>query len=254
MPSLKIIDKQTLKLIDHLIELHKETDTNLDLVTDYAFGVKYYPHNKYIITHMRGKEVKGGKEKHAPHLLIINLGEAFNLNYNYFYDENIAVKDAFLSENKSGYNPNTKIVDEVFATINKRFEQFTEKNRVLNGSEEIAYYKKTENELYAIKIHLNEILSSSTIADQKDKIIALFDTMISLGKQQIDAAITKIHLEKDLATAHNSNLTDHSDRIQQLEQNLQALTKELADCNKMAFEAQKGHTEALKELLALKDK
>jgi len=69
MQDLRKLDIQTLKLIDYLIALHKKTQTNLDLVTDYSFGVKFYTYNKYIVTHMRGKEVEGGKEKHAPHPL-----------------------------------------------------------------------------------------------------------------------------------------------------------------------------------------
>lgn len=254
MSPLKTIDKQTLKLVDYLIEMHKETQTNLDLVTDYAFGVKYYPYNKYIITHMRGKDVEGGKEKSAPHLLIINLGEAFNLDFNYFYDESIEVKNAFLSEQRKSYHPNAKFVEDVFQEIDHRFERFTNENRLLNSAEERAHYKKTENELYTIKVQLNELLSSDTILNKRSEIIELFDSMIALSKTQIETTITKIHLEQDIAKLKDSAISNSAEKIAALEQNLQSLTKELADCNKMAFEAQKGQTEALKELLALKDK
>ncbi len=249
MTSLTTVDKQTLKLIDYLIKLHKETATNLDLVTDYAFGVKYYPHNKYIVTHMRGKEVEGGKEKHAPHLLIINLAEAFNLDYNYFYNESIEAKDAFLSKNKSAYKPNNKSLDEISKEINKRFEYFAKKNRSLNNIEEKECYRKAENDLHTIKEQLNELLSSETILNKKNKAIDLFDTTISLSEKQLNTALSRIRLEESKETTPNTK-----DKMQQLEQKIEHLTKELIESNKMAFEAQKGQTETLKELLALKDK
>ena len=254
MASLKTIDKQTLKLVDYLIQKHQETGTNLDLVTDYAFGVKFYPHNKYIITHMRGKEVEGGKEKHAPHLLIINLGTAFDLDFNYFYDESIPIQSAFLTEKRNGYSPNTSFLDEVFAEIDKRFEKFIAENRLLHTPEEQKHYKTIEHQLYSLKVELNDMLSGETILNKKSVILEWFDRLLTIGKQQIETSVSKMQLETALAKTGHTESGDQSTRIRQLEQDVQSLTKELADCNKMAFEAQKGQTEALKELLALKTK
>ncbi|WP_062055958.1 hypothetical protein [Aquimarina longa] len=254
MSQLKIIDNQTLKLIDYLIALHKETQTNLDLVNDYSFGVKFYPYNKYIVTHMRGKEVKGGKEKHAPHPLIINLGKQFNLDFNFFYDQTIGVKDAFLSKERIAYNPNKEFINGISKEIDKRFELFIEENRLLKNKEERDSCKGTENELFNIKTHLNKSLSADNLSEKKVEITEMFDRMISLCRKKINNLIAKTNLEQDIAKLNKEVVQSTEDKVAELEENIQKLVKDIAECNKMAFEAQKGQTEALKELLAIKSK
>ncbi|WP_299183732.1 hypothetical protein [uncultured Aquimarina sp.] len=50
----------------------------------------------------------------------------------------------------------------------------------------------------------------------------------------------------------NNEVKHYKDENSQLRKDILQLNKELTDCHKVAFEAQKGQTEALKELLSLK--
>ncbi|TPN87169.1 MULTISPECIES: hypothetical protein [Aquimarina] len=254
MSQLKIIDKQTLKLVDYLIALHKKTDTNPDLVTDYSFGVKFYPYNKYIVTHMRGKEVEGGKGKHAPHPLIIEIGKHFNIDFNFFYDQTIDVQDAFLSKERVAYNPNKEFIDGIFEEIDKRFELFTQENRLLKNKEEREICKNTEKELFNIKVHLNKSFSGATLVEKRADIIEMFDRMILLCREKIETSISKMSLEQRIAKLNNEVVQGAEDKVIKLESTIQKLTSDLAECSKTAIEAQKGQNEALKELLAIKSK
>ncbi|WP_027395044.1 hypothetical protein [Aquimarina latercula] len=252
MNDLKVIDKQTLKLIDYLIKYHKESQTNLDLTTDYAFGVKYYPHNKYIVTHMRGKDVEGGKGKHAPHLLMFNLGKDINIDFNFFYDDSFEVEDALLSKKQTISNQDNGDISEVFEEIEKRLELFISENKKLKGKEAKKFCDETENELLNIKTHFIKSFSAETLTEKRKEIIEVFDMMIFLSRGKIDTIIFNDNLEQDV-----NKLTAEKERYERdkvrLEESIQKLNTDLADCNKMAFEAQKGQTEALKELLALKN-
>lgn len=254
MSSLKTIDSQTLKLVDYLIAKHKQTKTNLDLTTDYSFGVQFYTYNKYIVTHMRGKDVKGGKGKHAPHPFVINIGKRFDIDFNFFYDESMAVEDAFLTEDRASYGFNKKFVEEVFEEIDKRFELFIQENRQLKSKEEREYCKESETNLFNIKTHLYKLLSGNTLTEKKSEIIEMFDRMILLSRKKIDALLSVISLEQDITTLNKEVVSKAEVKILELERNILKLTSDLAECNKMAFEAQKGQTDALKELLALKSK
>lgn len=254
MSALGIIDKQVLKLVDYLIESHDKTQTNLDLVNETAFGIKFYPHNRNIITHMRGKEVKGGKGKSAPHLLVFNLGKEFNIDFNFFYDETIDVKDAFLSKQKTvNTSNNDDDINEVFGEIEQRLELFRSENKELKGKQAKKFCYETENELLNIKTHFNKAFSTETFTEKRKEIIEVFDRMIFLSRRKIDIITTNNNLEQDV-----NKLTAEKERYERdkvrLEESIQKLNTDLADCNKMAFEAQKGQTEALKELLAIKSK
>ncbi|WP_281989758.1 hypothetical protein [Aquimarina aggregata] len=171
MRELDIVDLQVLKLIDYLIDLHTKTQTNLEFTSDYAFGYRFYVSNKYVVEQMRQGKAEGKKGKRAPHLLIINLANYFNVDYNYFYDKDFDVHEAIRSSDRQ---------HNAIAT---------------NAQSSSKEYDSLRNEL-------------------------------------------EKHLEE------NKNL---------MKENLQ-LNQDIAQCNKMAFEAQKGQTEALKELLAIKTK
>ncbi|TSE10318.1 hypothetical protein [Aquimarina algiphila] len=253
MSALGIIDKQVLKLVDYLIESHNKTQKNLDLVNETAFGIKFYPHNRNIITHMRGKEVKGGKGKSAPHLLIFNLGKAFNIDFNFFYDETIDAKDAFLSKQKTVNTSNNDDINEVFGEIEQRLELFRSENKELKGKQAKKFCDETENELLNIKTHFNKAFSKETFTEKRKEIIEVFDRMIFLSRRKIDIITTNSNLEQDV-----NKLTAEKERYERgkvrLEESIQKLNTDLAECNKMAFDAQKGQTEALKELLTIKSK
>lgn len=253
MLELEKIDNQTLKLVDYLIALHKETQTNLDLINDYSFGVKFYPHNKYIVTHMRGKEVKGGKGKHVPQLLIINIGKAFNVDFNFFYDETIDVKDAFLSEQKTISSTEEESIDGIFKEIEKRLELFVQENKQLKNKEERKYCHETENELLNIKTHFNKSFSKDSLAEKRAEIIEVFDRMIFISRKKMETMRSKATLEQ-----HINTLTSEAEQLKEdkvnLEKSMLKLNTDLGASNRMAFEAQKGQTEALKQLLAIQQR
>jgi cell division protein FtsB len=250
MSALKIIDRQVLKLVDYLIELHKKNQTNLDLASETAFGLKFYPHNRNIITHMRGKDVKGGKGKSAPHLLIINIGQAFNVDFNFFYNESIEVKNAFLSKKKTTHNLNKEFTDDLFKEIERKIEL---SNKEEKGKETNRYYKEAETELLHIKTHLNKSITKETLIEKRTEILEMFDKVIFLSKRKVDAQIVKTNLELKTDQLEKENEQNKNTKSR-LEANIQKLNTDLIECNKMAFEAQKGQTDALKELLAMKNK
>lgn len=250
MSELDIIDAQVLKLIDYLKDLHTKTQTNLNLTEDYAFGNKFYHNNKYIVKQMRGNEKKEGKNKRAPHLLIVNLGKHFNVDFNFFYDPNYKVEDAIKSKTTISEPAKEENIEEVFKEIDKRLALFFKESQP-KDKEENKHYQDITEQLTTIKTHLNTSFSKGTLSEKRTHIIEAFDRIIVLSRKKIDTMISTAHLKQDIVQL-TEQIKECTENKTELEKSIQKLNADLAESNRMAFEAQKGHTEALKQLLAAK--
>jgi hypothetical protein len=253
MSELDIIDSQVLKLIDYLKDLHTKTQTNLNLTEDYAFGNRFYHNNKYIVKQMRSNEKKEGKNKRAPHLLIVNLGKHFNVDFNFFYDPNYKAEDAIGSEASISDTPKEESIEGVFREIDNRLTLFAQENNQPKDKEESKHYQEIINELGNIKTHLNKSFSQDSLSEKRTHIIEAFDRIILLSRKKIDTMTSKAHLEQDI-TKLAEQIKGFAENKTELERSIQKLNIDLGECNRMAFEAQKGQTEALKQLLATKNK
>lgn len=253
MSALGIIDKQVLKLVDYLIELHEETGTNLDLVNETAFGIQFYPSNRHIITHMRGTEVKGGKGKSAPHLLIFNLGKRFNIDFNFFYDDSIKAEDAFQSKHKNDVPTDSEDIQKMFDEMEKRVQIFVKGNQRLTQKEAFKFCNETEIELLSIQSHIVRAFSPEFLDEQTEEILEAFNKILLLATRTIDNLITIANLDEDIDILTTKMKRYKADKTK-LEGSIQKLNKDLAECNKSLLEAKNGETDALKQLLAIKSK
>ncbi len=253
MSALGIIDKQVLKLVDYLIELHEETGTNLDLVNETAFGVQFYPSNRHIITHMRGPEVKGGKGKSAPHLLIFNLGKRFNIDFNFFYDESIDAKDAFLSKQKNEISDDSEGIQEMFDEMEKRVQIFVTGNQRLTQKENSKFCNETEIEVYCIQSHITRAFLPEFLDKRTEEILEAFHHILLLATRTIDNLITIANLDEDIDILTTKIERYKADKTK-LKGSVQKLNNNLAECNKSLLEAKNGETDALRQLLVIKSK
>ncbi|WP_010180411.1 hypothetical protein [Aquimarina agarilytica] len=76
-PEYDHIDFQFIKAVDEIIEVNKKL--GLKPINDSALGTVIYPTNRSIISAVRNRQ------KHIPHMALINLAKEFTLDMNYFY-------------------------------------------------------------------------------------------------------------------------------------------------------------------------
>lgn len=164
------------------------------------------------------------------------------------------MQDAILSKERVAYNPNKEFVDGIFEEIDKRFQFFTQENRLLKNKEEKEICKNAEKELFNIKVHLNKSFSGATLIEKRADIIEMFDRLILVCREKIEISISKMKLEQHIAKLNNEVVQGAENKVIKLESTIQKLTNDLAECSKVAIEAQKGQNEALKELLTIKSK
>ncbi len=76
-PEYDHIDHQFIKAIDEIILINKEL--GLKPSNDSALGNEIYPTNRSIISAVRNRQ------KHIPHMALINLAKRFSIDMNFFY-------------------------------------------------------------------------------------------------------------------------------------------------------------------------
>lgn len=78
-PEYDHIDFQFIKAVDEIIKVNKEL--GLKPENDSTLGNVIYPTNRSIISAVRNRQ------KHIPHMALINLAKKFTIDMNYFYSE-----------------------------------------------------------------------------------------------------------------------------------------------------------------------
>ena len=73
------IDEKFVKAVDEVIAVNSEL--GIKPIRDSAIGKLIYPSNRSIISSVRGRS------KHIPHVAIINFAKQFNVDMNYFYND-----------------------------------------------------------------------------------------------------------------------------------------------------------------------
>lgn len=78
------IDEKFVKAVDEVIAAN--TELGIKPSRDSAIGRLVYPSNRSIISAVRSRS------KHIPHIALINFSKHFNVDMNYFYNENFTLQ------------------------------------------------------------------------------------------------------------------------------------------------------------------
>ena len=83
-PLYNNIDEKFVKAVDEVIAVN--TELGIKPSRDSAIGRLVYPSNRSIISAVRSRS------KHIPHIALINFAKQFNVDMNYFYNENFTLQ------------------------------------------------------------------------------------------------------------------------------------------------------------------
>lgn len=253
MNELDIVDFQILKLVDYLKELHTKTNKNLQLTTDYAFGYKFYINNKYIIEQMRKDPKKNNKPKHAPHLLLINLAQHFNVDYNFFYNTSYEAEDAIGKTNLNNNTPKKEVIQEVFSEIDARLALFSKEGIEFLSTENKAIRKELEAELSEIKEQLSNSFSVKSLNEKRKHILESFESIIAIQRRKFETIVFNNQLEDKIKKLSESSEESKAEKLR-LEKRIQKLTDTIVENNSLLLEAKNAENDALRQLLAIKSK
>jgi hypothetical protein len=80
-PVLECIDRQFIKAIDVIREVYRKN--NLKYLSDSGIGGIVYGSNRHIVAQVCNRE------RHIPHLALVAFAKHFNIEMNYFYDQDL---------------------------------------------------------------------------------------------------------------------------------------------------------------------
>jgi len=246
--ELATVDKQFLKVIDYLKEKHSKERENVHLTEDAAFGKLIYPTNRYFIEKMR----KEGKS--VPHLALIKLAEHFNIDYNYFYEEHADVR--FKSGLESSKTANAEIARvQMEEGYQRALEDFQKKLNLLETG--LRSKKKSTVDFLLDETEALVKACKELMKQNKDRIAQkglrnALDHVISYMQLKFEQTCALDEF-KDRASKDAEELKNGQTKMEELRQQIALLYKDVMEANKTALHAREAESEALKQLLALKE-
>ena len=216
------VDIKFIQAVDKIIELNKEIGIKPN--NDSSIGKLIYPSNRSIISSVRGRS------KHIPHMALINLSKQFNLDMNFFYQDECELK----------YKPQ---ISEKFSVKGNGILNKGDNNVTIhagNGNiKGINTAKKgSSNTVMAVDTMITNFTSKldKQYADQFFVILGEIQTENNKVLKKLENLLNEKTLEmKTLANEHKNDTL--------------SLREEVRKANERAFKAQENENEILKKYL-----
>jgi len=228
-PLLDNIDVKFIQAVDEVIAIN--TELGIKPANDSAIGKAVYPNNRSIVSAVRGRN------KHIPHIALINFAKEFNVDMNYFYSE----------DNPLHYKPNT--IMNITVSGNGINSSGAHTTNIHAGKGEIKGINTAQpgskNTLVEV-VEVNTMINNFISQMDKDRIEKFLEIISSV---QVESRQAGLKFERLL----ESKSKEMQEMRLYFEKKLSAIEKQLLETREKLDEAMKREIDLLRQLLENKN-